>query len=106
IEELPLENQQVEDTQPTEEVAQEAQLVEEKHADDDILVTEVGDESQLIEEMVENTEPVEQVAQVVEEKHGDIQPVEDAHSRARRFSITCNATAGRSCVYNLSGRSP
>ncbi|XP_013592247.1 PREDICTED: uncharacterized protein LOC106300613 [Brassica oleracea var. oleracea] len=62
---------------PAEEVAQEAQLVEEKHADDDILVTEVGDETQLIEEMVDNTEPVEQVAQVVEEKHGDIQPVEE-----------------------------
>ncbi|KAH0873745.1 hypothetical protein HID58_071107 [Brassica napus] len=82
IEELSLENQQVEDTdmtqeKPAEEVAQEAQLVEEKHADDDILVTEVGDETQLIEEMVDNTEPVEQVAQVVEEKHGDIQPVEE-----------------------------
>ncbi|CAN6934459.1 unnamed protein product [Brassica oleracea] len=84
IEELSLENQQVEDTdmtqeKPAEEVAQEAQLVEEKHADDDILVTEVGDETQLIEEMVDNTEPVEQVAQVVEEKHGgsDTQPVEE-----------------------------
>ncbi|KAF3518793.1 hypothetical protein DY000_02061224 [Brassica cretica] len=64
---------------PAEEVAQEAQLVEEKHADDDILVTEVGDETQLIEEMVDNTEPIEQVAQVVEEKHGgsDTQPVEE-----------------------------
>nr|VDD61829.1 unnamed protein product [Brassica oleracea] len=86
IEELSLENQQVEDTdmtqeKPAEEVAQEAQLVEEKHADDDILVTEVGDETQLIEEMVDNTEPVEQVAQVVEEKHGgsDTQPVEEKH---------------------------
>ncbi|CAN6837032.1 unnamed protein product [Brassica oleracea] len=98
VEELPLENQQVEDTdmtqetqpvdeiledtQSVQELAQEAQLVEEKHADSDILVEEVEHETQPVEEMVENTEPVEQVvqeAQLVEEKHGDsdIQPVEE-----------------------------
>ncbi|KAL0772423.1 hypothetical protein Bca101_037574 [Brassica carinata] len=98
VEELPLENQQVEDTdmtqetqpvdeiledtQSVQELAQEAQLVEEKHADSDILVEEVEHETQPVEEMVQNTEPVEQVvqeAQLVEEKHGDsdIQPVEE-----------------------------
>ncbi|KAJ4904962.1 hypothetical protein Rs2_18913 [Raphanus sativus] len=106
VEELPLENQQVEedtdmtqetqpvdeileDTQAVEELAQEEeQLVEEKHADNDILVEEVEHETQLVEEMVENTEPVEQVvqeAQVVEEKHGDsdIQPVEEVENETQ-----------------------
>ncbi|CAA7025804.1 unnamed protein product [Microthlaspi erraticum] len=79
VEEMPLENQGVDDdkdlthgTQPVEEMLEDTQAVEEVEKNDDDI--------QPVEEIVEDTQAVEEVAhevQVVEKEHDDIQPVEE-----------------------------
>lgn len=95
VEEIPLENQQVDDkdithdVQPVEEMLEDTQPVEgvdheaqELEVHDDIQsVEEVGHEIQPEGELLEDTQPVEegaQEAQLVEENHDDVQLVEEA----------------------------